>query len=51
MTAREGFVRVTGEIFDEAVNALKTSGELVRYLRQLRQQFLSVIRTIWHLLF
>lgn len=51
VTVREGFVRVTGEIFDEAVNALKTSGELVRYLRQLRQQFLSVIRTIWHLLF
>lgn len=50
-TAREGFVRVTGEIFDEAVNALKTSGELVRYLRQLRQQFLSVIRAVWHLLF
>ncbi|EPB4340604.1 GTPase family protein [Enterobacter kobei] len=51
VTAREGFVRVTGEIFDEAVNALKTSRGLVRYLRQLRHRLLTVARAVWHLLF
>ncbi|WP_373858965.1 GTPase [Klebsiella pneumoniae] len=50
-TAREGFVRVTGDIFDEAVNALKTSGMLVRYLHQLRHRLLTVARAVWHLLF
>lgn len=50
-TARDGFVRVTGEIFDEAVNVLKTSGILVRYLHQLRHRLLTVARAVWHLLF
>lgn len=53
-TARDGFVRVTGEIFDEAVNTLKTSGILVRYLHHLhhlRHRLLTVARAFWHLLF
>ncbi|MEP8699488.1 GTPase family protein [Enterobacter cloacae] len=50
-TAREGFVRVTGEIFDEAVNTLKTSGMLVRYLHQFRHRLLTVARAVWNLLF
>lgn len=32
-TAREGLVRVTGEIFDDVVNALKTSGALIHQLQ------------------
>lgn len=50
-TAREGFVRATGDIFDEAVAAIQTSGRLVRQLQRLRLRFLAVIRAVWHLLF
>ncbi|EJV4896610.1 50S ribosome-binding GTPase [Escherichia coli] len=50
-TARESFVHATGDIFDEAVAAIQTSGRLVRRLQRLRLQFLAVIRAVWHLLF
>ncbi|WP_316390719.1 GTPase family protein [Citrobacter farmeri] len=50
-TARESFVHATGDIFDEAVAAIRSSGRLVRQLRRLRLRFLAVIRAVWHLLF
>lgn len=50
-TARERFVHATGDIFDEAVAAIQTSGRLVRQLQRLRLRFLAVIRAVWHLLF
>jgi predicted GTPase len=50
-TAREGFIRASGDIFDDAVSVIQTSGKLIRQLHHLRQRFLSVIRAIWHLLF
>lgn len=49
--AREGFVRLSGEIFDDAVGTLCLSGLLMSRLSQLRRKFLSVIRATWHLLF
>ncbi|WP_227745119.1 GTPase family protein [Hafnia paralvei] len=50
-TAREGFVRATGDIFDDAIATIQTSGRLIRQLQRLRQRFLLVIRAVWHLLF
>nr|WP_301285701.1 GTPase [Citrobacter cronae] len=50
-TARECFVHATGNIFDEAVAAIQTSGRLVRRLQRLRLRFLAVIHAVWHLLF
>lgn len=50
-TARERFVHATGDIYDEAVAAIQTSGRLVRRLQRFRLQFLAVIRAVWHLLF
>lgn len=49
--AQEGFISIAGAIFDDVMNTLKTSGTLIHQLQRLRQQFLSVIRAIWHLLF
>lgn len=47
-TARESFVHATGDIFDEAVAAIQTSGRLVRRLQRLRLRFwrLSVLSGI-----
>ncbi|MNC19978.1 tRNA modification GTPase TrmE [compost metagenome] len=50
-TARDSFVRVTGEIFDDAISAIQTSGKLMGNFQRLRQRFLSLIRAVWHLLF
>lgn len=50
-TARAGFVRITGDIFDEAVNTLALSDVLIRQLRQLRHALLCAARALWHLLF
>ncbi|MDV1152862.1 GTPase [Citrobacter freundii] len=49
--AREGFVSVASAIFDEAASVVQTSGKLVCQLQRLRRRFLSVLRTVWHLLF
>ncbi|MDW3568687.1 MULTISPECIES: GTPase family protein [Enterobacter] len=50
-TARERFVHATGDIFDDAVAAIQTSGRLVRRLQRFRLRFLAIIRAVWHLLF
>ncbi|WP_352464533.1 GTPase family protein [Citrobacter sedlakii] len=50
-TARERFVHATGDIFDDAIATIQTSGRLIRRLQRLRLQFLAVIRAVWHLLF
>jgi len=49
--ARESFVQVTGEIFDDAISSIQTSGVLIVQLRRLRSRLLSVVRAVWHLLF
>ncbi|RAU36707.1 ATP/GTP-binding protein [Enterobacter sp. RIT418] len=49
--ARDNFVSVAAEIFDDATVVLQRSGTLIRHFQHLRQQFLSVIRAVWRFLF
>jgi predicted GTPase len=49
--AREQFVSVAADIFDDATVVLQRSGALIRHFQYLRQQFLSVIRAVWRFLF
>ncbi|WP_336983070.1 MULTISPECIES: GTPase family protein [unclassified Cedecea] len=50
-TARDSFVRATGEVFDEAMAVAQIPGKLARHLRLLRRHVLSAIRTVWHFFF
>jgi len=50
-TAQDNFVRGVGDIFDDALCAMQTTGVLVRQFKRLRQRLLSVVRAVWHLLF
>ncbi|MCK7319919.1 50S ribosome-binding GTPase [Enterobacter cloacae] len=49
--ARERFVSVAADIFDDATVVLQRSGTLIQHFQYLRRQFLSVIRAVWRFLF
>lgn len=49
--ARDNFVSVAADIFDDATVVLQRSGTLIRHFQYLRRQFLSVIRAVWRFLF
>lgn len=49
--AREHFVSVAGDIFDDATAVIHRSGKLIRHFQHLRRQFLSIIRAVWRFLF
>ncbi|MES3576175.1 GTPase family protein [Enterobacter cloacae] len=49
--ARDNFVSVAADIFDDATVVLQRSGTLIRHFQHLRQQFLTVIRAVWRFLF
>ncbi|MGY3068434.1 small GTP-binding protein [Pantoea agglomerans] len=50
-TAREGFSRVVGDIFDESVEALLESHTLRTWLKQVRSRLLSLAKLLWHRFF
>ncbi|MHA1053671.1 GTPase family protein [Enterobacter mori] len=49
--ARDNFVSVAADIFDDATVVLQRSGTLIRHFQHLRRHFLSVIRAVWRFLF
>jgi len=50
-TAREGFSRVVGDIFDESVEALLESHTLRTWLKTVRSRLLSLAKLLWHRFF
>lgn len=50
-TAREGFSRVVGDIFDESVEALLESHTLRTWLKKVRSRLLSLAKLLWHRFF
>ena len=50
-TARDNFARGVGDIFDDALSAMQTTGALVHQLKRLRHRLLSVVHAVWHFLF
>ena len=50
-TAKEGFTRVVGDIFDDSVEALLASHTLRKWLKQVRYQLLSLAKLLWHRFF
>lgn len=50
-TARDNFARGVGDIFDDALSAMQTTGVMVYQLKRLRHRLLSVVRAVWHFLF
>lgn len=49
--AREHFISVAADIFDDTTVVLQRSGALIRHFQYLRRQFLSVISAVWRFLF
>lgn len=49
--AREGFVRATCEIFDEAATTFHTTSLLVSQFKRLRNSLVSIVRSLWLIVF
>lgn len=50
-TAKEGFARVVGDIFDESVEALLESHTFRTWLTRIRYRLLSLAKLLWHRFF